>query len=114
MVCAGLFKGIPAGGALDLSSGGSQRGRRDHNRQDHLYAEGVFPFANLTTTDPFTGKTDSRLARCQATNTCPVAAEIYSANEFWVKAGSLMTTTPDGTADLPDSPFARNYLISSH
>jgi alpha/beta hydrolase family protein len=25
-----------------------------------------------------------------------------------------MTTTPDGTADLPESPFARNYLISSH
>src|SRR5262249_16651355 len=69
---------------------------------------------NVTTTDPFTGKTDSRLTRCEATNTCPVAVEIYSANEFWVKAGSLMTTTPDGTADLPDPLFARNYLISSH
>jgi len=40
--------------------------------------------------------------------------EIYSANEYWVKAASLLHTTPDGTVDLPDSPFTRNYLISSH
>jgi hypothetical protein len=40
--------------------------------------------------------------------------EIYSANESWVKAASLLHTTPDGLQDLPDSPYARNYLISSH
>jgi len=40
--------------------------------------------------------------------------EIYSANEYWVKAASLMSTTPDGTKDLPDSPFTRLYFISSH
>ena len=39
--------------------------------------------------------------------------EIYSANEYWVKAASLLHTTPDGTGDLPDSPFTRNYLMSS-
>jgi alpha/beta hydrolase family protein len=110
----GLMQWIAAGDGINLNYRWSQPGRTERNRQDHLFAEGVFPFANVTTTDPFTGKTDSRLTRCEATNTCPVAAEIYSANEFWVKAGSLMTTTPDGTADLPDSPFARNYLISSH
>jgi hypothetical protein len=74
----------------------------------------VFPFANVTTTDPYTGKQDSRLARCEATGTCPVAAEIYSANEYWVKAASLLHTTPDGRHDLPDSRFARDYFISSH
>ena len=40
--------------------------------------------------------------------------EIYSANEYWVKAASLLHTTPNGLVDLPDSPFARNYFISSH
>jgi hypothetical protein len=110
----GLMQWIAAGDGINLNYRWSQPGRTERNRQDHLFAEGVFPFANVTTADPFTGKADSRLARCEATNTCPVAVEIYSANEFWVKAGSLMTTTPDGTADLPDSPFARNYLISSH
>jgi hypothetical protein len=43
-----------------------------------------------------------------------VAAEIYSANEYWVKAASLLHTTPDGNMDLPDSPFSRIYFISSH
>jgi hypothetical protein len=66
------------------------------------------------TTDPHTGKTDSRYARCTLTGTCPLAVEIYSANEYWVKAASLLHTDPAGTVDLPDSPFARNYLIASH
>src|SRR5713226_1242374 len=48
------------------------------------------------------------------THTCPVAMEIYSANEYWVKAASLLHTDPTGTRDLRDSPFARNYFISSH
>ena len=32
------------------------------------------------------------------TNTCPLAMEIYSANEYWVKAASLLHTDPTGTA----------------
>jgi hypothetical protein len=30
-----------------------------------------------------------------------------------VKTASLLHTTPDGTTDLPDSPYARNYFMSS-
>jgi hypothetical protein len=110
----GLMQWIAAGDGINLNYRFSQPGRTERNRQDHLYAEGVFPFANVTTTDPFTGKHDSRLERCERTRTCPVAAEIYSANEYWVKAASLLHTTPDGRRDLPDSPYARNYFISSH
>ena len=40
--------------------------------------------------------------------------EIYSANEYWVKAASLFHTDPMGTVDLPDHPMARLYLVSSH
>ena len=110
----GMMQWIAAGDGITLNYRFSQPGRTERNRQDHLYVEGVFPFANVTTTDPFTGKRDSRYARCEATGTCPLAVEIYSANEYWVKAASLLHTNPQGTADLPDSPFARNYLISSH
>jgi hypothetical protein len=114
IVFDGLMQWIAAGDGLNLNYRFSQPGRTERNRQDHLYAEGVFPFANVATHDPITGKTDSRLARCEATGTCPVAAEIYSANEYWVKAASLLHTTPDGAQDLADSPFSRNYFISSH
>src|SRR5213592_2211546 len=110
----GMMQWIAAGDGINLNYRFSQPGRTERNRQDHLYVEGVFLFANVTTHDPITGKTDSRYARCAATGTCPLGVEIYSANEYWVKAASLLHTTPDGTVDLPDSPFTRNYLISSH
>jgi len=57
---------------------------------------------------------DSRYRRCEESDTCPLGVEIYSANEYWVKAASLLHTTPDGRFDLPESRFTRNYLISSH
>ncbi|MFL5309205.1 MAG: alpha/beta hydrolase domain-containing protein [Myxococcales bacterium] len=110
----GMMQWIAAGDGINMNYRFSQPGRTERNRQDHLYAEGVFPFANVMTHDPITGKTDSRLARCEKTNTCPVSAEIYSANEYWVKPASLLHTTPDGKRDLPDSPFSRIYFISSH
>ncbi|MBS0446570.1 MAG: hypothetical protein JSR59_11545 [Proteobacteria bacterium] len=110
----GMMQWIGAGDGINLNFRWSQPGRTERNRQDHLFAEGVFPFANVRTTDPITGKTDSRYNDCTMTNTCPLAAEIYSANEYWVKAASLLHTTPDGKRDLPDSPYARNYFISSH
>jgi hypothetical protein len=110
----GMLQWIAAGDGLSLNYRFSQPGRTERNRQDHLFNEAIFPFANVTTTDPFTGVRDSRFARCERSHTCPVAMEIYSANEYWVKAASLLHTTPDGARDLRDSPFARNYFISSH
>src|SRR6202521_5048709 len=109
----GLMQWIAAGDGINMNYRWSQPGRTERNRQDHLYVEGRFPFANVTTTDPITGKADSRYARCTLTHTCPFAMEIFSANEYWVKAASLMTTDPTGKEDLPDSPFTRIYFMSS-
>src|SRR6185369_1812525 len=88
-------------------------GRTERNRQDQLYAEGVFPFANQRLKDPISGKTAGRYDACSKTNTCPLAMEIYSANEYWVKGASLFHTDPTGTMDLPDHPMARLYFMSS-
>ena len=109
----GMMQWIAAGDGISMNYRWSQPGRTERNRQDHLFVEGRFPFANVATTDPITGKTDSRYARCTVTHTCPFAMEIFSANEYWVKAASLMTTDPAGTKDLPDSPFTRIYFMSS-
>ncbi|PYO51374.1 MAG: hypothetical protein DMD84_13205, partial [Candidatus Rokuibacteriota bacterium] len=67
----GMMQWIAAGDGINMNYRFSQPGRTERNRQDHLFVEGVFPFANVTTTDPITGKTDSRYARCAATGTCP-------------------------------------------
>ncbi len=109
----GMMQWIAAGDGISMNYRWSQPGRTERNRQDHLYLEGLFPFANLATTDPITGKTDSRYTKCERTHTCPFAMEIFSANEYWVKAASLMTTDPTGKEDLPDSRFTRIYFMSS-
>ena len=109
----GMMQWIAAGDGISMNYRWSQPGRTERNRQDHLYVEGRFPFANVTSTDPITGKTDSRYAKCSVSKTCPFAMEIFSANEYWVKAASLMTTDPAGKKDLPDSPFTRIYFVSS-
>lgn len=109
----GHMQWIAAADGLNLNLRFSQPNRTERNRQDHLYAEGIFPFANESTTDHITGQTAGRYDRCMASNTCPFAMEIYSSNEYWVKAASLFHTNTQGTADLPGHPMTRLYLVSS-
>ena len=109
----GHMQWIAAGNGLNMNYRFSQSGRTERNRQNHLFIEGRFPFANVMSHDPITRKTDSRYSRCEHTNTCPLGMEIYSANEYWVKSASLLHTDPTGSRDLPDSPYARNYFMSS-
>ena len=75
----------------------SQTKRTERNRQEELYLEGLYPFANVPTFDPISSTSDWRYKKCEETHTCPLAMEFYSANEYWVKAGSLMSTDPSGT-----------------
>jgi hypothetical protein len=110
----GMLQWIAAGDGINMNYRFSQPGRTERNRQDQLYAEGVFPFANQRTTDPITGKTAGRYDKCAESKTCPLAMEVYSANEYWVKSASLFTTDPAGAKDLPGHPLARDYFISSH
>ncbi|HEX6795996.1 MAG TPA: alpha/beta hydrolase domain-containing protein [Casimicrobiaceae bacterium] len=112
-VIDGMLQWIAAGDGDNMNYRWSQTGRTNRNRQDLLYLEGLFPFANPTTFDPISGDTDGRYRKCSETNTCPLAMEFYSSNEYWVKAGSLMSTDPTGSYDLPDQPEARLYLLSS-
>ena len=110
----GQMQWIAAGNGINMNYRFSQPGRTERNRQDHLYVEGVFPFANVThVRSDHRARPTAAYARCETTNTCPLGVEIYSANEYWVKAASLLHTDSDGRRDLPDSPFARNYFISS-
>jgi hypothetical protein len=106
---------IAAGDGIHMNYRFSQPGRTNRNRQDLLYIEGRFPMSAISTTDPISGETGGRYDKCAATNTCPLVAQIYSANEYWVKGASLLHTTPDGKTDITtESPYSRNYFISSH
>ena len=109
----GMMQWIAAGDGLNMNYRWSQTKRTNRNRQELLYLEGLYPFANVPTFDPISQTSDWRYKKCEQTKTCPLAMEFYSANEFWVKAGSLMSTDPTGKFDLPDHPLTRLYLLSS-
>jgi hypothetical protein len=109
----GMLQWVGAGDGLNMNYRWSQTSRTERNRQHELYLEGLYPFANFPTIDPISRTIDWRYRRCQQTNTCPLALEFYSANEYWVKAASLMSTDPTGRVDLPDHPLTRLYLLSS-
>jgi hypothetical protein len=111
-VIDGILNWLGGGNGVALNFRFAQPGRTERNRQNHRYPEANFPFAYPLLTDPYTGKTGGRGVRCAASGTCPKAMEVNSANEYWVKTGSLLHTDPTGT-DLPRDPEnARFYLLS--
>ena len=109
-----IFNWVGAADGINMNYRFSDPGTTQRNRQDQLYPEAFFPFANERITDHISGMTAGRYDKCSLTNTCPLAMEVYSSNEYWVKAASLFHTNTEGTADLPGHPLARLYLISSH
>ncbi|WP_080236886.1 alpha/beta hydrolase domain-containing protein [Spirosoma rigui] len=110
-VLDGIENWLGGASGIALNYRFAQPSRTERNRQNHLYPEGVFPFAYPVLTDSLTGKTAGRLARCTASNTCPKVFEINSSNEYWVKAASLLHTDSQGN-DLPDPDNVRFYLIA--
>jgi hypothetical protein len=114
IVFDGMLQWVAAADGINMNLRFSQPGRTERNRQDQLYVEGVFPFANQRLKDPISGKTAGRYDACTVTKTCPLAMEIYSANEYWVKGASLFHTDTMGTKDLSEHSMSRLYLISSH
>jgi len=110
----GVFNWIGGGNGLGINYRFAQVGRTERNRQNHIaQTEGTFPFSYTTSRDPLTGKVDGRNVRCTASRTCPKIMNVYSANELWVKSGSLLTTDPATGADLQEVANVRNYLIAS-
>jgi hypothetical protein len=109
----GMLQWVGAGDGINMNYRWSETKRTERNRQEQLYLEGLYPFANVPTFDPISRTGDWRYKKCGQTNTCPLALEFYSANEYWVKAASLMSTDPTGRFDLPDHPLTRLYLLSS-
>ncbi|HVV61535.1 MAG TPA: alpha/beta hydrolase domain-containing protein, partial [Pseudolabrys sp.] len=112
-VVDGMMQWVGAGDGLNMNYRWSQTKRTERNRQEQLYLEGLYPFANVPTFDPISRTVDWRYRKCEQTRTCPLALEFYSANEYWVKPASLMSTDPTGRVDLPDHPLTRLYLLSS-
>lgn len=85
--------------------------RTNGQHSNHLYPNDLFPFTYGESTDPFTGRTDSILAKARASNTVPNLMHIQTSNEYWVRAGSLAHTNPQGTEDAVLPEEVRFYTI---
>lgn len=85
--------------------------RTNGQHSNHLYPNDLFPFTYGESTDPHSGRTDSLLGKARASNTVPRVMHLQTSNEYWVRAGSLPHTNPQGTQDavLPDE--VRFYSI---
>jgi len=90
-----------------------QGGRTQRQHIARWFPEFQGPFTNQVRFDPVTNKTDGRLARCTASNTCPKIFETNSANEYWSKNMAVGLVDTKGK-DLTDQPAnVRNFFISS-
>ena len=125
-VIDGILNWIGGGSGVGINYRFAQTARTERNRQNHRYPEAPFPFAYPKLRDHLTGAVGGRGVACAAEvgdrgddddrddgrNTCPKALEVNSANEYWVKAGSLLHTDTRGR-DLKDPKNVRFYLLSS-
>jgi Alpha/beta hydrolase domain len=139
-VIDGILNWIGAGNGVGINYRFAQPARTERNRQNHRYAEAPFPFAYQKLRDHLTGKVAGRGVACQGErarhghddgdegdehdgerdhdddrnrrNTCPKALEVNSANEYWVKTGSLLHTDTRGRS-LREPKNVRYYLLSS-
>ena len=119
----GMLNWIGAGNGVAINFRFAQTARTERNRQNHRYPEANFPFAYPRLKDHLTGKVGGRGDACAGKdgddddrdrdrNTCPKALEVNSANEYWVKTGSLLHTDTRAR-DLKDPKNVRFYLLSS-
>jgi len=104
------WKGGASGIFMNYRFGQPLRTHRQHVAR--WFPEFQFPFTEQKLTDPVTGKTDSRLRRCEESRTCPKIFEANSSNDYWQKAASMVQTDSAGH-DIGGLDNVRYYLFAS-
>ena len=85
--------------------------RTNGHHSNYLFPNDLFPFTYGESIDPFTGLSDGILKKAINTNTAPKIMHIQTSNEYWIRAGSLPHTNPEGTRDALVPPSVRFYTI---
>jgi hypothetical protein len=117
LLSLGLNRGESGGLAFDgvhVHIAGGQRGEFNHRfaQPSVLATPGFghrFPFAAVETTDPHTGERAALSARLREQDAMPRVVATNTSWEYWRGDASLIHTTPDGAADLPEDPDTRTY-----
>src|SRR5262245_1859638 len=102
---------------LHVHIAGARRGAFNHrfaqpsNQTTPLWGH-VFPFADVVTTDPLTGRTGGLLDRLAAAGDLPKIISTDSAAEYWRGDAALAHIDVAGRHDLPEHPATRRYLFA--
>ncbi|MBI4540840.1 MAG: hypothetical protein HY704_15160 [Gemmatimonadetes bacterium] len=112
LLAEGLWPNVTAGRIpLNLRFASPSQGFLQQLEEDFPSYE--FPVAYQVMEDPFSGRVDGVLKRCQQMNNCPKIIHTVSGSEYWNERVSLVTTDPLGTKDLSFPENIRFYLFSS-
>lgn len=77
-----------------------------------FYATDLYPFTDLPQRDPVTGRNEGLLDRTFAEHVAPKIFYTNTSYEYWGRAASLISTTPDGLHDAPIPDNVRIYLYA--
>jgi Alpha/beta hydrolase domain len=72
----------------------------------------IFPFTDLSETDPVTGERGGLLDRATADHVVPKIFFSNTSYEYWGRAAALIHITPDGKRDAAISPSVRIYKFT--
>jgi hypothetical protein len=107
----GVIPVIAGGGYGMFNNRFAMPTRTNGQHSNYLFPNDLFPFTYGESTDPFTGRVDSVLGKARASGTVPKVMHIQTSNEYWVRAGSLPHTNPQGTEDAVIPEGVRFYTI---
>jgi hypothetical protein len=112
-VLSGIENWIGGATGIFMNYRFAQPGRTHRQHIARWYPEFQGPFTNEVVHDSVTGKTDGRLARCSASNTCPKIFEVNSENEYWSKNMAVGLVDTAGHDRTTEPANVRSYLVSS-
>jgi hypothetical protein len=108
--------------AIDAHVAGAGRGNFNHRFAQPsrdaqplsplFYRVDLFPFADLRTTDPLSGRSEGLLDRAVAEKVVPKIFYTNTSYEYWSRGESLAHTTPDGKSDVQIPESSRIYFIA--
>jgi hypothetical protein len=108
--------------AIDAHVAGAGRGNFNHRFAQPsrdaqplsplFYRVDLFPFADVPTTDPLSGRSEGLLDRAIAEKVVPKIFYTNTSYEYWSRGESLCHTTPDGKSDAQIPESSRIYFIA--
>ncbi len=107
----GVMAHVAGGGRGSFNVRFAQPSRDGHPFLNKLYPSDIFPFSDVTQSDPETDMRGGLLSRIQPRH-MPKVFHTNSSYEYWGRAASLVHTTVDGTADAPLLDNVRIYTFA--